>query len=97
MTRRKLAQRDIMQSYIENEQKEFVPPEPQFVPVEKQSRKTCYNKTRNKESEKRERKKRDALRKRFVNLEQEGDANGLKARGIQKIILVNLAGGLPSP
>ena len=43
-----------MQSYIENEQKEFVPPEPQFVPVEKQSRKTCYNKTRNKESEKRE-------------------------------------------
>jgi len=46
-----------------------------------------------KESEKRERKKRDALRKRFVNLEQEGDANGLKARGIQKIILVNLAGG----
>lgn len=54
MTRRKLAQRDIMQSYIENEQKEFVPPEPQFVPVEKQSRKTCYNKTRNKESEKRE-------------------------------------------
>ena len=53
MTRRKLAQRDIMQSYIENEQKEFVPPEPQFVPVEKQSRKTCYNKTRNKESEKR--------------------------------------------
>ena len=30
-------------------------------------------------------------------LEREGDANGLKARGIQKIILVNLAGGLPSP
>ena len=35
MTRRKSAQRDIMQTYIENEQKEFVPPEPQFVPVEK--------------------------------------------------------------
>ena len=28
-------------------------------------------------------KKKDALRKRFGNLEQEGDANGLKARGIQ--------------
>ena len=35
MTRRKSAQRDIMQTYIENEQKEFVPLEPQFVPVEK--------------------------------------------------------------
>ena len=35
MTRRKSAQRDIMQTYIENEQKEFVPLEPQLVPVEK--------------------------------------------------------------
>ena len=52
MIRRKSAQRDIMQTYIENEQKEFVPPEPQFVPVEKQSRKICYNKTRNKVNEK---------------------------------------------
>lgn len=30
-------------------------------------------------------------------LGQEGDTNGLKTGGIQKIILVNLAGGLPSP
>ena len=41
MTRRKSAQRDIMQTYIENEQKEFVPLEPQLVPVEKYNRKIC--------------------------------------------------------
>ena len=52
MTRRKSAQRDIMQTYIENEQKEFVPLEPQLVPVEKYNRKICYNKTRNKANEK---------------------------------------------
>lgn len=39
----------------------------------------CYNKARNKE-----RKKGDALRKRFGDFRQEGDTNGLKTGGIQK-------------
>ena len=58
MTRRKSAQRDIMQTYIENEQKEFVPLEPQLVPVEKYNRKICIIKPET---------KRDALRKRLRN------------------------------
>ena len=42
-----------MQSYIENEQKEFVPPEPQFVPVEKYNRKICIIKPETKRTKKR--------------------------------------------
>ena len=79
MTRRKLAQRDIMQSYIENEQKEFVPPAPQFVPVEKKTEKSAIIKPETKRA-----KKEDALRKNSEIPEQEGDTNGLKAKGIQK-------------
>ena len=53
MTQRKSAQRDIMQTYIENEQKEFVPPEPQLVPVEKYNRKICIIKPETKRTKKR--------------------------------------------
>ena len=63
MIRRKSAQRDIMQTYIENEQKEFVPPEPQLVPVEKYNRKICIIKPETK----RTKKKKDALQKRLRN------------------------------
>ena len=52
MTRRKSAQRDIMQTYIENEQKEFVPLEPQLVPVEKYNRKICIIKPETKRTKK---------------------------------------------
>ena len=52
MTRRKSAQRDIMQTYIENEQKEFVPLEPQLVPVEKYNRKICIIKPETKRAKK---------------------------------------------
>ena len=53
MIQRKSDQRAFMQSYIENEQKEFVPPEPQFVPVEKYNRKICIIKPETKRTKKR--------------------------------------------
>ena len=62
MTRRKSAQRDIMQTYIENEQKEFVPLEPQLVTVEKYNRKICIIKPETKRT-----KKENALQKRLRN------------------------------
>ena len=42
-----------MQTYIENEQKEFVPLEPQLVPVEKYNRKICIIKPEKKRTKKR--------------------------------------------
>ena len=42
-----------MQTYIENEQKEFVPLEPQLVTVEKYNRKICIIKPETKRTKKR--------------------------------------------
>ena len=53
MIRKKLDRKDIMQTYIENEQKEFVPLEPQLVPVEKYNRKICIIKPETKRTKKR--------------------------------------------
>ena len=53
MIQRKSDQRAFMQSYIENEQKEFVPLEPQLVPVEKYNRKICIIKPETKRTKKR--------------------------------------------
>ena len=53
MIQRKSDQRAFMQSYIENERKEFVPLEPQLVPVEKYNRKICIIKPETKRTKKR--------------------------------------------
>ena len=52
MIQRKSDQRAFMQSYIENERKEFVPLEPQLVPVEKYNRKICIIKPETKRAKK---------------------------------------------
>ena len=56
-----------------------MPPAPQFVPVEKKTEKSAIIKPETKRA-----KKEDALRKNSEIPEQEGDTNGLKAKGIQK-------------
>ena len=53
MIQRKSDQRAFMPSYIENERKEFVPLEPQLVPVEKYNRKICIIKPETKRTKKR--------------------------------------------
>ena len=53
MIQRKSDQRAFMQSYIENERKEFVPLGPQLVPVEKYNRKICIIKPETKRTKKR--------------------------------------------